>query len=538
MRKRLKIGLISCGIVAALPVVSMENTNKEDGQTEKKIEEKIILNNMPSLLQSNEAEKKIIQSLEQWDEANRLKKDEDYQEISTDEDNFNEDNLSEIVDEINRAAHNQNPNNSYYYDDTNTGKNSKKTNNNLPQAPGNWGKENRSMYWNPEEKKFKDEDSTTNDTLPDDIITLGKFCEKAVDPDGNTIIHYGANDGNIELITLFKEFVDINKKNKLGKAPIDIAIEKGFEEVIRFFIENGATVGLETFNRLQDPNLNLLNTSSDNFDKLTLNELVYVKVLIEIIKNYNSDKTFLFKAHFCKQFDINTLSDGRNPLHAAVLGNLREIVEFILNNGGKIHQPTSDGLQAIHLAARRGFNDIVNILIKKGADINAKSSLGYPLTLAVKNKRVNTIKLLLSYGPKQETIDEALEFALSNNVVEMIPFLTSNGGKIKEEFIKNNKSPLPALVNAIHRQLTEPESTFNEFEKKYLSLEDSKSTIQIIKEFTPHYKKQLSFKKFKKSMDEWESKNKKKNKPQSKHFLSFDGIFSAFSLKKKNFKEE
>lgn len=524
MEKRLKIGLLFCSLTLSLPLIGM-NQNDEIKPHEKKIEEKIILNNSPK----NTNNEKIIKSSEILDK----KKEYNFEGCS----NIDTDSqdLSSLVNECNKAFKNINLNQSYYYDISenkkhNSSKNSPSLNESkkYPQPLEKWDKEHR------RQKNFdndENDDSTIYDTLSERSITLINFCQKASDSDGNTIVHYAAKSDNTEIMEYFAENIDINKKNNIGKAPIDIAIENKNQKMVLFLVKHGAQVTPQTFGLLKELDINPLNMSNDNFNAITINEILYIKMLMSILKNNDLDdkqKTSLFKSNFFKNRNNNILSDGCGLIHCAAGKNLKEITELILNNRGNVLLKNDEGLQAIHLAARRGFDDVIKILVKFNADINAKSDLGTPLTLAVKGKFIPTIKFLISCNPNQETINEALEYALQNNLIELVPFLTSSGGKIKDELMKD-KSTLPALVHEIHRQMTETTPSFEDFEKNYLTTQKSEKTIAVINEFTPHYKNHPSFKKFKKSLGEWESKSKKKKKSR---FLSFDGIFPTMSLTK------
>lgn len=56
---------------------------------------------------------------------------------------------------------------------------------------------------------------------------------KVYDEKGNSILHYSVMSGNEELVKFILEhkIVDVNEKNDEGKTPLDIAIEKGFENI-------------------------------------------------------------------------------------------------------------------------------------------------------------------------------------------------------------------------------------------------------------------------------------------------------------------
>ncbi len=70
---------------------------------------------------------------------------------------------------------------------------------------------------------------------------------KVYDRKGNSILHYSVMSGNEELVKFILELkiVDVNEKSDEGKTPLDIAIEKGFENIANLIKSYGGINGVK-----------------------------------------------------------------------------------------------------------------------------------------------------------------------------------------------------------------------------------------------------------------------------------------------------
>jgi ankyrin repeat protein len=82
------------------------------------------------------------------------------------------------------------------------------------------------------------------------------------------------------------------------------------------------------------------------------------------------------------------------PLQVALLTSSREVAKVLLSNGAQVNATQAEGVTALHEAASSGDVEIVRMLLAAGADPLAKSSLGTPLDVAVKNHHEEAAKLL------------------------------------------------------------------------------------------------------------------------------------------------
>jgi ankyrin repeat protein len=143
---------------------------------------------------------------------------------------------------------------------------------------------------------------------------------------------------------------------------------------------------------------------------------------------------------------------GATPLdHAAVNGH-DEIVQWLLQNGGKtssgeifdrilagdiaavkaaldkgtaVNTKDNGGLTLLHWAAMAGHVEIAIVLLDRGADVNRKDSLGdMPLHVAVSHGRTATVELLLVRGAdakaKSGLGQTLLEMAEKKEIIELL----------------------------------------------------------------------------------------------------------------------
>jgi ankyrin repeat protein len=82
------------------------------------------------------------------------------------------------------------------------------------------------------------------------------------------------------------------------------------------------------------------------------------------------------------------------PLQVALLTSSREVAKVLLSKGAQVNATQAEGITALHEAASSGDLEIVRMLLAAGADPLAKSSVGTPIDVAVKNHHEEAAKLL------------------------------------------------------------------------------------------------------------------------------------------------
>lgn len=69
--------------------------------------------------------------------------------------------------------------------------------------------------------------------------------------------------------------------------------------------------------------------------------------------------------------------EGWRPLHAAVMTEMEEAVDYLLKQKADISSPGPKGLTALHVACRDGSTEVLRVLLKHKADVQATDPQGH-----------------------------------------------------------------------------------------------------------------------------------------------------------------
>lgn len=77
-----------------------------------------------------------------------------------------------------------------------------------------------------------------------------------------------------------------------------------------------------------------------------------------------------------------------SPLQAAASGGNEDVINYLLENGANINEPTSRGWTPLFIALRDGRTEAAKLLVYRQADLNAQTDLGAtPLFLTLDRER-------------------------------------------------------------------------------------------------------------------------------------------------------
>lgn len=94
--------------------------------------------------------------------------------------------------------------------------------------------------------------------------------------------------------------------------------------------------------------------------------------------------------------------DGRRPLHFAVSGGSKEMVELLIARGAIVDSNDIFGITPLHVAAATGRAEIASVLLSHGASINIKHRYGKtPLGAAISTNAKRLIALLVQHGGRE-----------------------------------------------------------------------------------------------------------------------------------------
>ena len=140
-----------------------------------------------------------------------------------------------------------------------------------------------------------------------------------------------------DIATVHSTNTDVNIKDALGRTPLHIAAEKGYAEIVLFFVENGADVN---------------------------------------VTDTNGNTPLIFSIH--------------------KIGDL-EITRRLLEKGATVNAQNRTGETALMYAAWRGHSDIVELLLEHSADVSLKNRQGNTaLSLAESKGHLNIVQMLQS----------------------------------------------------------------------------------------------------------------------------------------------
>ncbi len=232
---------------------------------------------------------------------------------------------------------------------------------------------------------------------------------KAVDNDGNTVIHAAAASGCIETMQmLLDDGTDINSKNHFGATPFHSAVASGHIQAMKFLLEAKANINVRDHKgnmplhrAVASGQIEAMNVLlKAGADKNSVNKSDETPIFIAA---RDASRPHLFQVLVDAGVNLKVVKRDRNDifnrtaptslLHEAVASGHIQAMKILLDRGASIDETS------IYLAASHANRAGLQFLISRGADVNRPLSKGNTLLHeAVQENNLNAVIALLEQG--------------------------------------------------------------------------------------------------------------------------------------------
>lgn len=217
--------------------------------------------------------------------------------------------------------------------------------------------------------------------------------------------------GRIDFVkSALKQGFDPNSLHEtIGSRPLTAAASKGYLELVKLLIKNGAEINLQDTWKTLPPGRTPLEIACRNGHIEVVNYLLAHGADVNKVGYWSPIKTAASHGHgeiirtllkAGAKYEESDLSlaarsgsldavtqliqagadagyqdtDGESPLHAAAKRESPEIVQLLLENGAKLDMQTKRSKEtALHFAAWKGRLEIAKVLVKAGADLSLQN---------------------------------------------------------------------------------------------------------------------------------------------------------------------
>lgn len=203
-----------------------------------------------------------------------------------------------------------------------------------------------------------------------EVRRLGPEALAARDREGRTVLHAAAAAGEAEAVAVLVDMgADTSAADARGRTPMDVARDKGYQEVV------------EVLERWE-----LVMTAARRGDLQSLESLLSKRAGVRGRDQYgltalhlaavkgHCDAIALLAGSGCMDVESEDV-EGHRPLHLAVEGGHAEAVELLLDMGADVNARTRRGATPLQMAEAMGYEAIAQLLCARGAEAAAAPPL-------------------------------------------------------------------------------------------------------------------------------------------------------------------
>jgi ankyrin repeat protein len=273
------------------------------------------------------------------------------------------------------------------------------------------------------------------------------------DWDKKTPLHLLAQNGHSKAIEAILIHIGKNELNGMRKivhaptkyyvTPFETAINKGYLDVIKVFVEKGADVKATDQDGDTPLHWAAANGHSDVVKYLVEEKGTNVKVgdkdgYTPLHRAAANSKLDVVKYLVEKGADVKAADKyGDTPLYRAARYGEWDVVKYLVEKGADVKATDKDGDTLLHWTAEDGHWDVVKYLVEKGANIKAGDKDGFtPLHRAAANGKLDVVKYLVEekgVGVKaaNDAGETSLHRAARYGKLDVVKYLVEKGAVVK-----------------------------------------------------------------------------------------------------------
>jgi ankyrin repeat protein len=319
-----------------------------------------------------------------------------------------------------------------------------------------------------------------------DILTTKVGVEEAreilAEP-RNNILHIAAKFGAAESLRKVLNFitVDLNKVEFLRAidgydakfytairddkffTPLHYAAQKGWEEVVKILLENGADISPKSAPKDREwmpihyaakgGHLEVIKTLiANSADKEAKTAFGLTPLLVAAEFGHLPVVEFLLAEKAQKNVKTTEENHCMNALHYAAVGGFDDVTLALIKVGIDKEFKTTSGTTALQFGVSVGDVKVVEVLLENGADRNIQTVSGHDiLYLAASKGKKEVLSLLLQWGIGD--IEEAIKIAKDHSNKEIVAVLEVYQKAIKNLFAaKNLPVDLVAVIKSFAKE--------------------------------------------------------------------------------------